>query len=81
MNHQYVHNALTSQKLLSLCIFLVVKTEETFSCQDQNLWKQPICDDNFLDKKLPQSKSATATIAIPVELMNGIIMNTSSCLN
>ena len=37
MSHQNVHNALTNQKQLSLCIFLIVKTEETFSSQDQKL--------------------------------------------
>ena len=62
--------------------FIDVKTEETFSSQDQklvettNLWRQL-----FSDKKIPQSKSASATIAYPVELMNGTTMNTSRWLN
>ena len=37
MNHQHVHNALANQKKMSHRIFLVVKTEETFSSQDQKL--------------------------------------------
>ena len=37
MNHQHVHNALKNQKKMSQCTFLVNKTEETFSSQDQKL--------------------------------------------
>ena len=59
-----------------------VKTEETFSSHDQklvettNLWRQL-----FSDKKPSQRKSASATIAKSVELMNGATMNTSRFLN
>ena len=81
MNCQQTHNAITNQKS-SAVFFKDVKTEETFSSQDQklvettNLWRQL-----FSDKESPQRKSASATIANPVEMMNGTIMNTSRRLN
>ena len=77
MNSQHIHNALTNQKS-SAASFKDVKTEETFSSQDQKLVETTILRRQlFSDQKLPQSKSASATIANPVELMNGTIMNTS----
>ena len=75
MNCQQTHNALTSQKSVAV-YFKDVKTEETFSSQDQklvettNLWRQL-----FSDKKSPERKSASATIANLVELMIGTPMN------
>ena len=81
MNCQQTHNAITNQKS-SAVYFKDVQTEETFSSQDQklvettNMWRQL-----FSDKKSPQRKSASATIANPVEMMNGTIMNTSRWLN
>ena len=81
MNLQHYHNALTTQR--NVAVYLKdVKTEETFSSQDQklvettNLWRQL-----FSDKKSPQRKSASATIANPVELMNGTTMNILRFLN
>ena len=81
MNRQHTHKALTTQKIVAV-YFKDVKIEETFSSQDQkllettNLWRQL-----FSDKKSPQRKSASATIANPVELMNGTTLNTSRSLN
>ena len=75
MNNQHTQNALINQKS-SAAFFKDVKTEEAFSNQDQklmeftNLWREL-----FSDKKLPQRKSASATIANRVELMNGTLMN------
>ena len=80
MSSKQTHNALTNQKS-SAAYFKEVKTEETFSSQDQklvettNLWRQL-----FADKKIPQSKSASATTTNPVELMNETIVNTSRWL-
>ena len=81
MNCQQTPNAWTTQKNVA-AYFKDVKTEETFSSQDQklvettNLWRQI-----FSDKKSPQRKSASATIAKSVESMNGATMNTSKFLN
>ena len=81
MNSQHTHNSLKTQKSVAV-YFKDVKTEETFNSQDQklvvttNLWWQLSSD-----KKSPQRKSASATIANPVELMNGTTMNTSRWLN
>ena len=81
MNSQHTHNALTNQKS-SAAYFKDVKTEQTFSSQDQklvettNLWRQLSSD-----KKSPQRKSASATIANQVKLMIGTIMNSSRLLN
>ena len=81
MNSQQTHNSLKTQKSVAV-YFKDVKTEETFNSQDQklvvttNLWWQ-----FSSDKKSPQRKSASATIANPVELMNGTTMNTSRWLN
>ena len=81
MNSQQTHNWLKTQKSVAV-YFKDVKTEETFNSQDQklvvttNLWWQLSSD-----KKSPQRKSASATIANPVELMNGTTMNTSRWLN
>ena len=81
MNHQQTHNALTTQKNVAV-YFKDVKTEETFSSQDQkpvettNLWRQL-----FSDKKSPQRKSAPATITKSVESMYGGTMNTSRFLH
>ena len=36
MNSQHTHNALITQKIVAVC-FRDVKTEETFSSQDQKL--------------------------------------------
>ena len=75
MNCQQTHNALTSRKNVAE-YFKDVKTEETFSSQDQkleettNLWRQL-----YSHKKSPQRKSASATIAYLVELMLGTPMN------
>ena len=81
MNSQHTHNALTNQKS-SVAYFKDVKTEEAFSNQDRklmettNLWREL-----FSDKKSPQRKSASATIANQVELMIGTTMNSSKLLN
>ena len=78
---QHIFNALTSQKSVAV-YFKDVKTEETSSSQDQKLdettilWRQL-----FSDKKSPQRKFASATIANSVDLMNGTTMNTSRWLN
>ena len=81
MNCQQTHNALVSQK--NVAVYLKdVKTEETFSSQDQklvettNLWRQLSSD-----KKSPQRKSASATIAYPVELMIATTRKSSRLLN
>ena len=76
MNVQHTQNAFTSQKSVAV-LFKDVKTEETFSSQDQkpvettNLWQ------HFSDKKSPQRKSGSATIAKSVESMNRATINTS----
>ena len=81
MSRQHTQNALTTQKIVAAC-FKDVKIEETFKSHDQklmettNLWRQL-----FSDKKSPQRKYASATIANPVELMNGTTLNTSRSLN
>ena len=81
MNSQHTHNELTTQKIIAV-YFKDVKTEETFISQYQklvetiNLWRQL-----FLDKNSPQRKYASASIANPVELMNGKTMNTSRWIN
>ena len=81
MNCQQTHNALTTKKTVAV-YFKDVKTEETFSSQDQklvettNLWRQLSSD-----KKSPQRKSASVTMANPVELMIGSTMNSSRLLN
>ena len=81
MISQHTQNALTTQKIVAV-YFKDVKIEETFSSQDQklvettNLWRQLSSD-----KKTPQRKSASATIAYPVELMIGTTMNSSRLLN
>ena len=77
MSCQQTHNALTTQKHVAV-YFKDVKNEETFSSQDQKLLETTnLSRQLFSDKKIPQSKSASAMIAYPVELMNGIKMNTS----
>ena len=63
MNLQHTHNALTTQKSVDV-YFKDVKSEETFSSQDQKL---PICD-NFIETKTVQRKFAGATTTTPVEL-------------
>ena len=61
--------------------FKDVNTEETFSSQEQklvettNLWRQ-----FSSDKKSPQRKSASSTIAKSVDLMIGTTMNSSDFL-
>ena len=81
INRSHTHNALTTQNIVAGYL-KDVKTEETFSSQDQkprettNLWRQL-----FSDKKSPQRKSASATIAKSVESMNGATMNTSRFLH
>ena len=80
MNFQHTHNAFTTQKNVAV-YFKDVKTEETFSSQDQkqvettNLWQL------FLDKKSPQRKSASAAIAKSVDSMSEATMNTSRFLH
>ena len=82
MNCQQPHNAWTTQKNVAV-YFKSVKTEETFSSQDQKLvettklWRQLSSD----KKKSPQRKSATVTIANPLELMIGTTINSSRLLN
>ena len=80
MNRHHTHNALTTQKIVAV-FFKDVKTEETFSSQDQKLVETTNLRQLFSDKKSPQRKFASATIANPVELMNGTTMNTSRFLN
>ena len=81
MNCQQTHNAITTQKTVAVC-FNDIKTEETFSSQDQklvettNFWQQLSSD-----KKSPQRKSASATITNQVELMISTTMNSSKLLN
>ena len=81
MNLQHTHNALTTEKSVAV-YFKDVKTEETISSQDQklvettNLWRQ-----FFSDKKSPQRKSASATIAKTVESMNEATIKTSRFLH
>ena len=72
---QLTHNKLTTQKA-SLCISKMSKLKKHSVAKTRSLWKLPICDDNFFaDKKSPQRKFASATIANPAELMNGTTMN------
>ena len=80
MNSQQTHNALKNQKS-SAAYFKDVKTEEAFSSQDQKLVETTNLWQFFSDKKLSQSKSASATIANPVELMIGKTMNSSRLLD
>ena len=80
MNSQHTQSALTSQKS-SAAHFKDVKTEETFSNQDQKLVETTNLWQLFSDKKSPQRKSASAMIANPVELMIGTTMNSSRLLN
>ena len=55
-----------------------MKTQGMSCSQDQKERKTAsIVTTTFSDKKSPQSKSASATITNPVELMNGRTMNTS----
>ena len=80
MNRQHIHNALTAQKIVTV-FFKDVKTEETFSSQDQKLVETTNLRQLFSDKKSPKRKFDSATIANPVELMNRTTMNTSRFLN
>ena len=81
MNCQQTHNALTTQNNVAV-YFKVVKTEETFSSQDQKLVETTnVLRQLSSDKKSPQRKSASATMANQVELMIGITMNSSRFLN
>ena len=81
MNCQQTHNALTTQKSVAV-YFKDVKTEETFSSQDQKLVEATnLRRQLFSDKKPSQRKSASATIAKSVQSMNGATMNTSRILN
>ena len=61
--------------------FIDVKTEETFSSQDQKLVETTNLRQLFSDRKSPQRKSTSATIGNPVELMKGTLMNTSRWIN
>ena len=55
-----------------------MKTQGMSGSQDQKERNAAsIVTETFSDKKAPQSKSASATIANLVELMNGTIINTS----
>ena len=80
MNCQHTHNALTCQKIVAV-YFKDVKTEETFSSQDEKLVETTNLWQLFSDKKSPQRKFASATIAHPVDLINGTTMNASRFLN
>ena len=67
MNHQQTHNALTTHKKVAV-YFKDVKTEQTFSSQDQKLVEiLPICD-NFIETKTLQRKFAGATTTTSVKL-------------
>ena len=59
MNSQQTFNALTTQKNVAV-YFKDVNTEETLSSQDQKLVETTNLWQIFSDKKLPQSKSASA---------------------
>ena len=75
------HNALTTQKSVA-AYFKDVKTEETFSSQDQKLVETiNLRRQFFSDKKSAQRKTASATIAKSVESMNGATMNRSRFLH
>ena len=76
MINQHTHNALTNQKS-STANFKDVKTEEAFSSQDQKLVETINLRQIFSDKKLPQSKSISTTIANPEQLINGTTINTA----
>ena len=81
MNRQHTHNALTAKKNVAV-YFKDVKIEETFSSQDQKLVETTnLRRQLFSDKKTPERKSISATIANPVELMNGTTMNILRFLN
>ena len=80
MNCQQTHNAITTQKTVAV-YFNDIKTEETFSSQDQKLVETTNLWQLSSDKKSPQRKSASATIANPVELMLGTTTNSSRLLN
>ena len=81
MNCQQTHIALTTQKNVAV-YFKDVKTEETFSSQDQKLVETTNLRRQLSsDKKSPQRKSASATIANQVELMIGTTMKSSRLLN
>ena len=76
MNCQHIFNALTTQKSVAV-YFKDVKTEETFSSQDQKLVETTKLWQLSSDKKPPQRKFATATIGYSVDLMIGTTMNAS----
>ena len=58
--------------------FKFVKTQGMSGSQDQKERKTAsTVTTTFSDKKSPQRKFASATIANPVDLMNGTLMNTS----
>ena len=81
MNCQQTHNASTTQKNVAV-YFKDVKTEETFSSQDKKLVKTTNLGRQLSSsKKPPQRKSASATIANPVELMIRTTKNSSRLLN
>ena len=62
--------------------FKFVKTQGMSGSQDQKERKTAsTVTTTFSDKKSPQRKFASATIANPVDLMNGTLMNTSKCIN
>ena len=64
MNNYHSHNALTNKKS-SAAYFKDDKTEEAFNSQDQKLVETTNLWQLFSDKTIPQSKSASATIANP----------------
>ena len=77
-NRQHVHNALTPRKSVP-GYFKDVKTEETFSSQDQKLVETTICD-NFIGIKTLQREFANARIATLVELNKWLKFSTSKQL-
>ena len=66
MNFLQTHNALTTQKSVAV-YFKFVKTEETFSSQDQKLVEITICD-NCIETKIFQRNFTSLMTPTRVEL-------------
>ena len=65
----------------SSSVFQIYENRESLLVKTKKKEKLPVLWQIFSDKKSPQRKFASATIANPKELMNGTTMNTSRWLN
>ena len=62
-------------------VFQIYENKESLLVKTKKKEKLPVLWQLFLEQKSPQRQFASATIANPVELMNGTTMNTSRWLN